>query len=68
MDLHEIAFLDDASRFIMHGRLILDENRNACAAVLNETFPLQTLLASSKAIRAVSSRAALLPVLCANVA
>jgi transposase InsO family protein len=37
---HLIAFLDDASRFIMHPRLIPDKRADTCAAVLAETFQM----------------------------
>jgi transposase InsO family protein len=36
-----IAFLDDASRYIMHHRLIPDKRVDTCAAVLAETFQMR---------------------------
>jgi hypothetical protein len=51
------AFLDDASRFIMHHRLIRDKRSDICAAVLADVFQLRAPLASSEAMMAVSSRA-----------
>jgi transposase InsO family protein len=38
--LYLIAFLDDASRFIMHRRLIPDKRADTCVAVLAETFQM----------------------------
>jgi transposase InsO family protein len=36
--IYLIAFLDDASRFIMHYRLIAGKRSETCAAVLADTF------------------------------
>jgi hypothetical protein len=38
--IYLIAFLDDASRYIMHHRLIADKRSETCAAVLSEALQL----------------------------